>query len=95
MDVTFGSFVWDTRKEAQNIRKHGVDFAEAAMAFADPERLLFIDSEHSLSEERLYCLGRSRRGVMTVRFTYRGELIRIIGAGYWRKGRAIYGKQKK
>jgi uncharacterized DUF497 family protein len=29
-------------------------------------------------------------GVLTVRFTYRETVIRIIGAGYWRKGKAIY-----
>ena len=29
-------------------------------------------------------------GILTVRFTYRGETIRIIGAGYWRKGKKIY-----
>jgi len=28
--------------------------------------------------------------IMTVRFTYRAEKIRIIGAGYWRKGKKIY-----
>jgi hypothetical protein len=27
---------------------------------------------------------------MTVRFTYRSEVIRIFGAGYWRKGKQIY-----
>lgn len=32
--------------------------------------------------------------VMIVRFTYRGNIIRIIGAGYWRKGRKIYEKEK-
>jgi hypothetical protein len=28
--------------------------------------------------------------VMTVRFTWRSRKIRIFGAGYWRKGKAIY-----
>ena len=32
-------------------------------------------------------------GILTVRFTRRGEAIRIIGAGYWRKGKAIYEKE--
>jgi len=27
---------------------------------------------------------------MTVRFTWRDGRIRIIGAGYWRKGRKVY-----
>jgi hypothetical protein len=30
--------------------------------------------------------------VMTVRFTWRSGKIRIFGAGYWRKGKAIYEK---
>jgi hypothetical protein len=30
---------------------------------------------------------------MTVRFTYRKDLIRILGAGYWRKGKKIYEQQ--
>jgi hypothetical protein len=29
-------------------------------------------------------------GVLTVRFTFRGGIIRIFGAGYWRKGKRIY-----
>jgi len=28
--------------------------------------------------------------VLTVRFTYRDGIIRIIGAGYWRKGKTVY-----
>ena len=31
---------------------------------------------------------------MTVRFTYRNEIVRIIGAGYWRAGRKIYEKKQ-
>jgi hypothetical protein len=34
-------------------------------------------------------------GILTVRFTYRGHVIRIYGAGYWRKGRRIYEEQNK
>ena len=37
-----------------------------------------------------YCFGRVFDGIMTVRFTYRGQKIRILGAGYWRKGKKIY-----
>jgi hypothetical protein len=34
-------------------------------------------------------------GVLTVRFTYRGAIIRIYGAGFWRKGRKIYEDQNR
>jgi hypothetical protein len=32
---------------------------------------------------------------LTVRFTYRGDVIRLFGAGYWRKGRRIYEQKRK
>jgi hypothetical protein len=32
---------------------------------------------------------------LTVRFTYRSGVIRIIGAGYWRKGKKIYEAHSK
>jgi len=41
----------------------------------------------------LPCIGRTECGILTIRFTYRGETIRIIGAGYWRKGRKTYEKE--
>jgi uncharacterized DUF497 family protein len=48
------------------------------------------DEAHSQTEERFYCFGEVDGGVLTVRFSYRASVIRIIGAGYWRKGKAIY-----
>ena len=36
-------------------------------------------------------IGRVGDGIMTVRFTYRGHVIRIYGAGYWRKERKAIG----
>jgi len=33
--------------------------------------------------------------VVTVRFTYREGVIRIIGAGLWRKGRGIYERENQ
>ncbi len=84
-------FNWDKDKEAVNVAKHGVDFSEAQSAFADPLLVLAADKGHSQKEPRLFCIGRSvRGGIVTVRFTYRGETIRIIGAGYWGKGKKIY-----
>lgn len=85
------SFSWDAAKDAENRRKHGVPFVEAQFAFADPRRVITNDKAHSShSETRYYCYGRAGGGILTVRFTYRNEVIRIFGAGYWRKGRRIY-----
>lgn len=90
MDKIFGDFVWDHRKELINIHKHGVDFAEAAAVFKDANRKIYIDSKHSEKEKRCFCIGKTEFGILTVRFVYRGHKIRIIGAGYWRKGEKYY-----
>ena len=89
------SFKWDKDKNAENIRKHGVNFETAQYAFIDPDRVIAVDLRHSKKEERYYVFGKVKGGVLTARFTYRGSSIRIIGAGYWRKGRKIYEKQNQ
>ena len=89
------SFEWDPDKDAENQRKHGVSFAQAQAAFLDSGRVIARDLEHGLTEPRFYCFGRVADGVLTVRFTYRANVIRIIGAGYWRKGRQLYEAHSK
>jgi hypothetical protein len=87
-------FEWDAEKSDANRIKHGVDFNEAVLAFGDPARLVFADTGHSAEESRFFCIGWSGRGIMTVRFTWRAERIRIFGAGYWRKGRRVYEQER-
>ena len=83
-------FEWDDDKNLVNRAKHHVFFYEAQLAFADPQRVIARDNGHSEGEERYYCFGKVQGGVLTVRFTYRSDAIRIIGAGYWRKEKAVY-----
>jgi uncharacterized DUF497 family protein len=89
------SFEWDDKKNLENIKKHKVDFQTAQYAFIDSKRIVAEDLTHSKSEKRYYCFGKVKGGVLTVRFTYRKSRIRIIGAGFWRKGKDIYEKQNK
>ena len=77
-------FEWDAEKDKANQRKHGVAFGTAQYAFADPDRVIAEDIGHSRVEKRYYCFGKVAGGILTVRFTYRKGVIRIIGAGYWR-----------
>jgi len=89
-------FEWDAKKEKLNLVKHGVSFLEAQRAFLDPLRVIAVDEAHSQQrEQRLFCIGRSERGIVTVRFTRRGDCLRIIGAGYWRKGKKLYEKTNR
>ena len=85
----------DSKKDAENQQKHGIVFGRAQYAFADPRRVIAKDTTHSQVEERFYCFGEVDGDVLTVRFTYRASVIRIIGAGYWRKGKAIYERENK
>lgn len=89
------SFEWDELKNSENQQKHSVSFEEAQDAFADMHRLIAKDKTHSQKEERLYCIGKIKRGIVMVRFTYRGDRIRIFGAGFWRKGRREYEHRQK
>ena len=86
-------FEWDNDKDRQNQKKHRVSFALSQLAFLDKKRIILEDLSHSYKEKRYYCLGHVAGGVLTVRFTYRNNKIRIIGAGYWRKGKSIYEKE--
>ena len=86
------NFEWDQRKNEINMAKHGVSFFVAQQAFLDPKRVIAEDIEHSRNEKRYYCFGKVNGAVMTVRFIYKGRIVRIFGAGYWRKGRKIYEK---
>ena len=85
-------FEWDEGKDLENQRKHGVSFMAAQYAFLDEGRIIAEDVGHSQLEQRFYCFGldQEKIGVLTVRFTYRSGRIRIIGAGYWRKGKKVY-----
>ena len=86
-------FDWDPDKDQENQRKHGVAFAVAQLAFADVRRVIAEDVSHSSTEKRYYCFGEVGGGILTVRFTYRSEVIRVFGAGYWRKGKQIYERE--
>ncbi len=86
-------FEWDEDKNRENKEKHGISFEWAQYAFIDPNRVITKDLKHSHREERYYCFGKIGDEILTVRFTYRKDVIRIIGAGYWRKGKNIYEKQ--
>ncbi|MCX7045112.1 MAG: BrnT family toxin [Candidatus Sumerlaeota bacterium] len=88
--MTSARFEWDDNKDAENQIKHNVAFSVAQLAFLDPLRIIAEDTKHSQIEKRYYCIGKAGEEILTARFTYREDIIRIIGAGYWRKGKHLY-----
>jgi uncharacterized protein len=89
------SFDWNVEKDLENQAKHGVSFTQAEYAFVDPQRVIAEDLSHSQTEKRYYCFGAVGGGILTVPFTYRRGIIRILGAGYWRKGKQIYERENQ
>ena len=83
-------FEWDPSKNIENQQKHNISFELAQYAFADSNRIIAEDIRHSENEKRYFCFGLVGKGIVTVRFTMCGSVIRIFGAGYWRKGKRIY-----
>ena len=76
-------FAWDDAKAAENRRKHGVAFEEAATVFADENARLKHDPDHSQKEDRFVLLGFSAKlRLLLVCHAYRenDEVIRIISA---------------
>ena len=88
-------FDWDQDKDDKNHKKHGVSLALAQLAFVDPKRVIAEDLSHGSGERRYFCFGQVGAGVLTVRFTYREDVIRIHGAGYWRRGKRIYERENQ
>ena len=84
------TFEWDENKNYENIRKYQVSFEKAQDTFFDANRMILEDIKHSGSEKRYFCIGKTDEGILTVRFTLRGQNIRIFGAGYWRQGKKLY-----
>jgi uncharacterized protein len=75
------TFAWNEVKASANLKKHGVDFREAATVFGDAHSTTFPDRDHSVGERRFITIGASARGrVLVVAHTEVGDTIRIISA---------------
>ena len=85
-----GPFEWDPAKARSNHEKHGVDFMTAMLAFEDAAGLIEKDEAHSKTEPRWLFFGKVDGRVLTVAFTRRGDRIRLISAGFFRKGKRLY-----
>ena len=72
-------FEWDEAKRAANIRKHGVDFVDAArVLIGNP----YTTESHNAGndEKRLLAIGEQGDQIITVIYTMRGKNFRIISA---------------
>ncbi len=74
-------FKWDPRKAAANIKKHRIDFLEAATVLDDTLSTTFPDTDHSSLEPRFLTIGASNRGrLLVVAHAEDDDAVRIISA---------------
>ncbi len=72
-------FEWDPRKAAANLRKHGVDFADAATVLYDDLAVTVPDDDPD--EGRCVTMGMDALGrLLVVVYTWRGKRARLISA---------------
>ena len=70
---------WDSEKAAANLRKHSVDFADAATVLND-ELGLTVPEGHA-DEDRFVTVGLDALGrILVVAYMWRGDEIRLISA---------------
>lgn len=74
-------FEWDAGNSAKSLERHRVTRAEAEEAFFNQPALVVDDAGHSTRERRfvLHGVANRERG-LTISFTVRGALIRVISA---------------
>jgi uncharacterized DUF497 family protein len=81
-ELVLRTFDWDEQKNELNRVKHGIDFDDAIEIFYGPIILRRSDRNH---EERWLAIGKSHDRIISVIFTHRSELIRIISARHPRR----------
>jgi len=70
-------YEWDPKKATSNLRKHGVDFADAALVFEDESAVTIEDDDPD--EKRFVTIGMDALArILVVVYAWRGEKIRII-----------------
>ena len=75
-------YEWDPRKAAENLQKHGVDFADAVIALEDENALTIEDLDPGNDEQRFKTLGMgpSVNVLFVVHCERQEDRIRIISA---------------
>jgi len=72
--------VWDPAKAKSNLKKHGVDFADAAVSLEDPNALTINDNEVSEYRFKTLALSPNADILLIVHAEQDEETIRIISA---------------
>ena len=73
-------FEWDPGKARENLRKHGVDFADAVIALEDENALTIEDPGHAEPRFKTLGIGPALDVLFVVHCERSNDCIRIISA---------------
>jgi len=92
----FTGFQWDEGNSNKNLYKHNVENWECEQIYFNEPLIILDDPKHSDAEKRWAAFGKTDAGRrLTVIFTKRGSLIRVISArDMKRKERIFYEKNE-
>ncbi len=71
---------WSEGKRSKNLRKHGIDFLDAARVFQDPNRIWGYDHTHSDEEDRWWTIGTTYGRLLFVVAMEWDDRVRMISA---------------
>jgi len=73
-------FEWDETKNKSNFEKNGIDFNDAEEVFNDKKKKITPDTRKEYEEERMKIIGKIYETIISVIYTLRNSVIRIISA---------------
>lgn len=73
-------YEWDPRKAAENLRKHGIDFADAVVALEDENALTIEDRDATELRFKTLGMGPFLNVLYVVHTEHGKDCIRIISA---------------
>ena len=72
------NFEWDENKNKSNQDKHSISFEDATDVFNDNDRLVYSSNQNE--ETRYLTIGKAFQAIISVVYTTRDLIIRIISA---------------
>ncbi|MGD0369568.1 MAG: BrnT family toxin [Acidobacteriaceae bacterium] len=71
-------YVWDEAKRRENLRKHGLDFADCYLVYENPEKITLRSDRGHETRMQDIAIVRTAAGVLSLVYTERAHAVRII-----------------
>lgn len=87
---------WDESKREANLKKHGLDFAEAFLVYEHPEKITIRSDRKNEARAQDLAIVEMAEGMLSLAYTVRDQSIRVISfRRASRRERRMYARIKK